>query len=55
MFNLLKKVLESIKTPPMSDLETYLVSKKPQSSGDLDYWIERYELEKQQRAFSAII
>lgn len=55
MLNLLKKVLESFKASAMSDLETYLATKGPQSPGDLDYWIERYELEKQQRAFSAII
>ena len=37
------RVLKSVFSPENESLETYLESKNPQDSKELNYWIEQYE------------
>jgi hypothetical protein len=37
------RVLKSVFSPEHEPLETYLESKNPQNSKELNYWIEQYE------------
>ena len=37
------RVLKSVFHPENESLETYLESKNPQDSKELNYWIEQYE------------
>lgn len=37
---------------PMSDLESYILSKNPQTPGDVDFWTAEYDNERRIRSRS---
>jgi hypothetical protein len=49
--NIFSKLVDYLTYPAQSDIDLYITSKNPKTPGDVEYWLNRYNLEQRTRSY----